>query len=139
MPDPDGSFPGGEAGLPGLGGGQTGAVLLSPFIKPGTVSISSYNHYSLLASIEDLFGLHRLGEANDGVRLGTSSRSLPPPAKTRAAWVPREGGRRTDDLRRGVTRTTGTSHECRRSRRELLTHGNCCYALLPCGRCSTRR
>jgi hypothetical protein len=64
MPDPDGSFPGGEAGLPGLGGGQTGAVLLSPFIKPGTVSISSYNHYSLLASIEDLFGLHRLGEAN---------------------------------------------------------------------------
>ena len=64
MTDPDGSFPGGEAGLPGNGGGQTGAVLLSPFIKPGTVSTSSYNHYSLLASIEDAFGLGRLGEAN---------------------------------------------------------------------------
>jgi hypothetical protein len=62
--DPDGSFPGGEAGLPGAGGGQTGAVLLSPFIKPGTTSEASYNHYSLLASIEDMFGLHRLGEAN---------------------------------------------------------------------------
>jgi len=62
--DPDGSFPGGEAGLPGAGGGQTGAVLLSPFIKPGTISEASYNHYSLLASIEDMFRLHRLGEAN---------------------------------------------------------------------------
>jgi phosphatidylinositol-3-phosphatase len=60
----DGSFPGGEAGLPGAGGGQTGAVLLSPFIKPGTISEASSNHYSLLASIEDMFGLRRLGEAN---------------------------------------------------------------------------
>ena len=64
MTDPDGSSPGGEAGLPGGGGGQTGAVLISPFIKPGTISTSSYNHYSLLASIEDTFGLGRLGEAN---------------------------------------------------------------------------
>jgi hypothetical protein len=62
--DPDGSSPGGEAGVPGGGGGQTGAVLLSPFIKPGTITEASYNHYSLLASIEDMFGLHRLGEAN---------------------------------------------------------------------------
>jgi hypothetical protein len=62
--DPDGSFPGGVGGLPGAGGGQTGAVLLSPFIKPGTLSEASYNHYSLLASIEDALGLRRLGEAN---------------------------------------------------------------------------
>jgi hypothetical protein len=61
--DPDGSYPGGEAGLPGAGGGQTGAVLLSPFIAPGTVSEASYNHYSLLASLEDAFKLGRLGEA----------------------------------------------------------------------------
>jgi hypothetical protein len=41
-----------------------GAVLLSPFITPGTVvSKTSYNHYSSLASIEDLFGLPHLGEA----------------------------------------------------------------------------
>jgi hypothetical protein len=39
-------------------------VLLSPFISPHTVlTKTSYNHYSSLASIEDLFGLHHLGEA----------------------------------------------------------------------------
>ena len=50
--------------MPGAGGGQTGAVLLSPFIKPGTVSEQSYNHYSLLASIEETFKLGRLGETH---------------------------------------------------------------------------
>ena len=39
-------------------------VTLSPSITAGTVvSKTSYNHYSSLASIEDLFGLPRLGEA----------------------------------------------------------------------------
>jgi hypothetical protein len=61
--DPDGSFPGGEAGSPGNGGGQVGAVALSRFIAPGGTSTNQYNHYSLLASIEDLFGLPRLAEA----------------------------------------------------------------------------
>jgi hypothetical protein len=37
-------------------------VLLSPAIAPGTRSTTPYNHYSLLASIEDLFGLPRIGE-----------------------------------------------------------------------------
>ena len=50
-------------GITGLGGGRTGAVVLSPFIKGGTVSLMPYNHYSLLASIEDAFGLARLGYA----------------------------------------------------------------------------
>ncbi len=40
-----------------FGGERTGAVLLSPFIKPGTISDVPYNHYSLLKSIEDIFGL----------------------------------------------------------------------------------
>jgi|SRR5947209_8392579 len=61
--DPDGSFPGGEAGSPGSGGGQVGAIAISPFIAPGGTSSNQYNHYSLLASIEDLFGLPRLAEA----------------------------------------------------------------------------
>jgi hypothetical protein len=47
----------------GPGGGQVGAVLLSPFIAPGTTSTSSYNHYSLLASIEDIFGFSHIGYA----------------------------------------------------------------------------
>ncbi|HEX9129848.1 MAG TPA: alkaline phosphatase family protein, partial [Gemmatimonadaceae bacterium] len=50
-------------GVNGPGGGRTGAVLLSRFIKPGTVSNVPYNHYALLRSIEDVFGLHHLGYA----------------------------------------------------------------------------
>jgi phosphatidylinositol-3-phosphatase len=52
-----------EPGLYGPGGGKTGAVVLSKFIKPGTVSTKPYNHYSQLRSIEDLFGLKHLGDA----------------------------------------------------------------------------
>jgi phosphatidylinositol-3-phosphatase len=53
----------GGNGISGPGGGVVGAVLLSPFIKAGTVVTKSYNHFSSLASMEDLFGLPRLGEA----------------------------------------------------------------------------
>jgi len=52
-----------KPGVNGPGGGRIGAVLLSPFIKPGTVSDVPYNHYSLLRSIEDIFGLPYLGYA----------------------------------------------------------------------------
>lgn len=54
------------APLPGVfghGGGRIGAVVLSPFVKPGTVSDVPYNHYSLLRSIESWFGLPYLGYA----------------------------------------------------------------------------
>ncbi|TXG95943.1 MAG: phosphoesterase [Nevskiaceae bacterium] len=50
-------------GLIGSGGGRVGAVLVSPFIKPGTVSDVPYNHYSMLRSIEDIFGVAHLGYA----------------------------------------------------------------------------
>jgi hypothetical protein len=59
QPGPNSPMP----GITGPGGGRTGAVLLSPFIHPGTVTDTPYNHYSLLASLENLFGLKRLGEA----------------------------------------------------------------------------
>ena len=49
--------------IKGYGGDRIGAVLLSPFIRPGTVSDTPYNHYSLLRSIEDVFGLSHLGYA----------------------------------------------------------------------------
>ena len=55
---------GGKNGLTGPGGGKVGAILISPDIAPGTTATkASYNHYSSLASIEDLFGLPHLGEA----------------------------------------------------------------------------
>jgi hypothetical protein len=50
---------------PGPGGGRTGAVLLSPFIDPGTLDTTAYNHFTLLRSVEDLFGLGHLGYAGD--------------------------------------------------------------------------
>ena len=51
-------------GRNGPGGGRIGAVLLSRFIAPGTVSAVPYNHYALLRSIEDIFALPHLGLAN---------------------------------------------------------------------------
>jgi phosphatidylinositol-3-phosphatase len=56
----------GDSPLPGItgpGGGLIGAVLESPFIAPGTVSATPYNHYSSLASWETLLGLPRLADA----------------------------------------------------------------------------
>jgi phosphatidylinositol-3-phosphatase len=52
-----------NSGVNGPGGGRTGAVLLSRFIKPRTASNVPYNHYSLLRSIEDIFALDHLGYA----------------------------------------------------------------------------
>ena len=60
-------------GLTGLGGGKIGAVLLSPFIKPGTVSTTDYNHYSMLRSVEDIFGLDYLGFAGASGQAGFGS------------------------------------------------------------------
>jgi hypothetical protein len=54
-----------DLSYPAPGGGRVGAVLLSPFIKPGTVSNVGYNHYSLLKSIEQIFNIKEyLGYAN---------------------------------------------------------------------------
>jgi hypothetical protein len=44
-----------DATDPTPGGGNTGSVLISPFIKPGTVTNVNYNHYSWLRTMEDLF------------------------------------------------------------------------------------
>lgn len=50
------------AGTP-RGGGAVGALLLSPYVKGGTTSQEAFNHFSLLRTIEDLFGLGHLGYA----------------------------------------------------------------------------
>jgi hypothetical protein len=48
---------------PGNGGGRVGAVLVSPCVKPGTVTQIPYNHFSALRWTEDNFGLAPLGDA----------------------------------------------------------------------------
>ena len=60
-PMPGATFP---PGVNGPGGGRIGALVLSRFTAPGTVSTTPYNHYSLLRSIEDIFGLGHLALAN---------------------------------------------------------------------------
>ena len=48
------------------GGGDTGSVLISPYIKPGSVSTRYYNHYSWLRTMEDLFNVRRASPGLDG-------------------------------------------------------------------------
>ncbi len=53
-------------GITGMGGGRPGAVLLSRWIEPGTVSDIPYNHYSMLRTWEDLFGITAGGADGKG-------------------------------------------------------------------------
>jgi hypothetical protein len=48
------------------GGGDTGSVLISPYVKPGSVSSVYYNHYSWLRTMEDLFDVGRSSKGLDG-------------------------------------------------------------------------
>jgi hypothetical protein len=64
----------GQTGLPSAGGlgatnptgggGQVGLVAISKYVKPGSIEVTDYfDHFSLLASVEQLFGLQKLGYA----------------------------------------------------------------------------
>jgi hypothetical protein len=57
-------------GLTGPGGGRIGALVLSPYVRSGATSDRPYNHYSLLATVEDLFGLARIGYARTARAFG---------------------------------------------------------------------
>jgi hypothetical protein len=46
---------------PAPGGGDTGSVLISPYITPGTNSTTNYDHYSWLRTMEDLFNVNGTG------------------------------------------------------------------------------
>jgi len=57
------------------GGGHVGLLLLSPFVTAGTTNESGYyNHFALLHSIEELFGLPPIGyAANEALTVFDSS------------------------------------------------------------------
>ncbi|MDQ6607783.1 MAG: alkaline phosphatase family protein [Actinomycetota bacterium] len=81
-------------GITGPGGGDTGAVFLSPFIAPGTTTTVPYNHYSMLRSVEDMFGLGHLGDAGQAgvASFGSDVFTRPgykPPVVCRAGKRPR--------------------------------------------------
>jgi len=58
QPGPNEALPGGD----GPGGGDVGAVLISKFITPGGFDDTQYNHYSLLASVFNIFQLQKFGQ-----------------------------------------------------------------------------
>lgn len=64
----------GSSALGPEGGGQVGALLLSPYVKGGVITQEEYDHFSLLRTIEDLFGLKHLGYA--GARVKSLAPSL---------------------------------------------------------------
>jgi hypothetical protein len=41
----------------GFGGDRVGALLISPFVKASNTSSTAYNHYSLLKSLEQIYGI----------------------------------------------------------------------------------
>jgi phosphatidylinositol-3-phosphatase len=58
--------PAGGPVKPAGGGGRVGMLLISPFVKPGSVNETGYyNHFTLLLTIEELLGLEKLGYAGD--------------------------------------------------------------------------
>ncbi|HZS57909.1 MAG TPA: alkaline phosphatase family protein [Gemmatimonadaceae bacterium] len=58
QPGPNEALPGGD----GPGGGDVGAVAISRFITPGGFDDTQYNHYSLLASVFNIFQLQKFGQ-----------------------------------------------------------------------------
>lgn len=50
-------------GITGAGGGQVGALVISRWVKPDSWNSTPYNHYSLLASLDDIFRRPRIGFA----------------------------------------------------------------------------
>jgi len=56
--------------------------VLSRYVTPGSTNDTPYNHYALLRSLEDLFGLSHLGYAGAaGLRpFGADVYNAPPPA-----------------------------------------------------------
>jgi len=57
------------------GAPKVGALLLSRFVAPGATDAAPYDPYSLLRTVEDLFGLVHLGEA-DGAKVKSLAPAL---------------------------------------------------------------
>ena len=54
------------SGSPGPGGGRIGTLLIGHDVAPGSTSTVPYNHYSLLRSLEDIFGITTGGSDGKG-------------------------------------------------------------------------
>jgi hypothetical protein len=131
-------------GVTGPGGGRTGTVVISPFVKAGSVNPAEYNHYGLLRSIENIFGLGHLGYAGrDGLKpfgpdVFNASTSPTAPPSTRTVCKAARSGKAVGGLRlrdrlltfrgRRTTRVTitarinGRNRVLRKPRRVVACH-----------------
>jgi hypothetical protein len=64
-----------DATDPTPGGGDTGSVLISPYIHPGTTTTRFYNHYSWLRTMEGVFDVSA-GKDHTHLKAGTVSGGL---------------------------------------------------------------
>lgn len=55
-----------QPGLSGPGGGRIGTLVIGKCVRAGAKDATPYNHYSLLRSMEDLFGITTGGTDGDG-------------------------------------------------------------------------
>jgi hypothetical protein len=55
-----------KPGIKGPGGGLIGTVLLGRCVEPGSTNATPYNHYSLLRSLEDIYGFKTGGSDGKG-------------------------------------------------------------------------
>lgn len=104
MPVPASEPPATGPVKPSGGGGRVGLLLISPYLAAGTVEESAYfNHFSLLRSIEELFGQEPLGYAAEPALSGfepslfdaSPEESTSSPKKTSAnAYSTRIGAKR---------------------------------------------
>jgi hypothetical protein len=64
-----GEQPGPNSPMPGIwgpGGGRTGTLVIGRCVRPGAKDATPYNHYALLRSLEDLFGIRTGGSDGRG-------------------------------------------------------------------------
>jgi phosphatidylinositol-3-phosphatase len=116
-------------GVLGPGGGRTGTVVISPWTAAGGKNATPYNHYSLLRSLEDLFGVEHLGyAAQDGLKpfgsdVFNRAQAAVAPGCTERVRIRRKGGRALLLVRSSGARTVRVRRHGRRART---------YALTPC-------
>ena len=62
QPGPDTPMP----GITGVGGGRTGALVIGKCVAAGATDSTAYNHYSLLRTLEDVYGITTGGSDGHG-------------------------------------------------------------------------
>ena len=97
-----------ESVLSAEGGGKVGLLLISPLVLPGTVEETEYaNHFTLLKTLETMFGVEPLGYAGEE-EVPTLSPELFSKKKPKPS-----GRRREARAPRGPTAPRGRAGRCR--------------------------